>query len=136
MKESINFGSRQGSGVDGRVRDFRLRFQEFVDAFLAGRRLLRERGNPANRGDRPGEHADVNDEFGDVARRDFTCHHFEAADVNGDDGGGADEQQHQRKKDGIDLNEPQVFLSKNFGLPGKMAVHGFFLDVTFNYADT
>ena len=59
-----------GLGID----DSRLSGQELIDALLASGSLLHDTGDPADGRHGPGEHIDVDDKFGDVARADLTGH--------------------------------------------------------------
>ena len=110
--------------------------QEFVDAFLAGRGLLHDTGDPTDGRHRPGQHVDVDDELGDVTRRDIAGHDLQSADVDGDDRCRAHHEDHEGEEPGIDLRQVHGHILVAVALPGEVVHLLLLADVALHDADT
>ncbi len=97
--------SLQILGIAAHIENGRLGIQKLIDPFLRSRCLLYNGGNPADGRHRPGQHVDVDDELGNVARRNRAFDHLQSTKIHHQQGTHADQQQHQRKKQGIDQGQ-------------------------------
>ena len=90
-----------------RAGDVRFHLEKGVDSRLAGRRLLHQRGHPADRGEGPREQVHVEDELEDVAQLQVTGENTEPADVDGQDGAQADQHDDDGHEERVDLDQVQ-----------------------------
>ena len=109
------------AGVHGvfRAGDVRFHLEEGVDSRLARRRLLHQRGHPADRGKGPREQIHVEDELEDVAQLEVTGEDPESADVDGQDGAQTDQHDDDGHEERVDLDEVQRARLVQVGLIGE-----------------
>ena len=79
--------------------------QKVQDAVHGSFRFLDQRGHPTDRGERPGQQVDVEDELEDVAQLQVAAHHALSAHIDGEDGAQPHQQDDERHEHGFHLDQ-------------------------------